>query len=375
MQLCLSLFLTLIILLIGDALAFSPSVPRSFQRTFVTKGWRLNKKKKGDDDDDVDNDDIGSGAPGMTDAFRKLDSLVEAIGSISDDDNDDAKGSSPKSAISADKDVLPDTKPTETLTPEREVQVYTKAMKDLEATDDDKLYSDVIEEMGGTGRSSLPPVQSTADSDDKSSSSSKTTSLFNEFQTNVPNPDMEKFMDNALAEALQEVKLKSSDSLSSESILNDESIMKEIEAIFDRGSEQLMASLEEIRKEQQSLAQKSAEKSAQEAVDTVSAETERLAKAESAMTNMLERVNMETGQVEKAAADLRSAQAELDNDPIVKLRNGGLAKQAALAGFLLFSFRSIGDTIMALNTDESLMTGALIQGGIALACAAVFFLI
>jgi hypothetical protein len=35
-----------------------------------------------------------------------------------------------------------------------------------------------------------------------------------------------------------------------ESILDDKEIMKEIEVIFERGNEKLMASLEEIRKEQ-----------------------------------------------------------------------------------------------------------------------------
>lgn len=128
--------------------------------------------------------------------------------------------------------------------------------------------------------------------------------------------------------------------------------------------------------QQQALSQKSAESNAQEASDALSKDAERLAKAEAAMTTMLQRVNTETRQVEKAASDLRQAQTELDKDPVVELRNAGIPKQAALVGLLLFSFRSIGDAIVAtLNTDETLLVGALIQGGIALCCAAIFFLL
>ena len=89
---------------------------------------------------------------------------------------------------------------------------------------------------------------------------------------------------------------------------------------------------------------------------------------------MLERVNKEAEQVELAAQDLRNAQAEMDKDFVVRLRNGGIPKQAALAGFLLFSFRSIGETVASFS-DESLLAGALVQGGIALVCAAVFFVL
>ena len=106
----------------------------------------------------------------------------------------------------------------------------------------------------------------------------------------------------------------------------------------------------------------------------MSDDAKRLANAEAAMVAMLDRVNSETAQVKKATSDLLNAQTELDNDPIMKLRKGGIPKQASLVGFLLFSFRSIADTIAAFN-DESLLAAALVQGVIALACAAVFFLV
>ena len=92
------------------------------------------------------------------------------------------------------------------------------------------------------------------------------------------------------------------------------------------------------------------------------------------MTTQLQKVAKETAEVEKALEDLKAAQEELDSNFMVKLKTGGLPKQAALAGFVLFSIRSILDSVTALNTgDPSSMSAALAQGVIALVCAAVFF--
>ena len=238
-----------LILLQGFSLSWSfvivhqaPSPPcRQFSPLFHRRSFVVNRMKDDDDDDDE------QGAPGMNDAFQKLDSLVESLGGDGGSKKEPTTTSAPvQSSISADKGMVPETGASETLTPEKEVQMYTKLMKDLETTDDDQLYSDVMEEMGGT-----PTTASDSPSKTSGSTVSEISSVFDKLGTDsTSNPDMEKFMDDALNEALKEVKLKSSDSLSSESILNDEKIMKEIEAIFDKGSAQLMESLEEIRKEQ-----------------------------------------------------------------------------------------------------------------------------
>lgn len=90
------------------------------------------------------------------------------------------------------------------------------------------------------------------------------------------------------------------------------------------------------------------------------------------MEVMLKRVNQETAEVEKAVTDLKAAQEDMDSGFVSKLRSGGLPKQAALVGFLLFSVRSIIDSISSFN-DESLLAGALIQGAVAIVCAIVFF--
>jgi ribosomal protein S20 len=122
------------------------------------------------------------------------------------------------------------------------------------------------------------------------------------------------------------------------------------------------------------LAKASATKNAQKAVDNIQGEALRLEQAERSIKTMLKRVREETGEVEKAVEDLRKAEAEIDKDIILKLKRGGLPKQAALVGFLLFSVRSIIDTVISFS-DESHLTVALIQGGIALVCAAYVFLI
>jgi hypothetical protein len=122
------------------------------------------------------------------------------------------------------------------------------------------------------------------------------------------------------------------------------------------------------------LAKESANKNAQKAVDDMQGDAARLAQAEGAIKTMLNRVKKETGEVEKAVEDLKKAEAEVDKDFMLKLKRGGVPKQAALVGLLLFSFRSIADTVVSFN-DETHLTAALIQGGIALVCAAYFFLV
>lgn len=125
---------------------------------------------------------------------------------------------------------------------------------------------------------------------------------------------------------------------------------------------------------QRDLAKASAGESAQTAVDNLEADAKRLSQAEKSMEAMLDRVNKETSEVAKAVEDLKAAQAEVDADFLVKLKSGGIVKQSAFVGLVLFSLRSIFDTVASMG-DPSHMTPALIQGGIALACAALFFFV
>jgi hypothetical protein len=111
-------------------------------------------------------------------------------------------------------------------------------------------------------------------------------------------------------------------------------------------------------------------------VDSNNDKAARLAQAESSMAAVLKRVGKETAQVEKAVEDLKSVQAKIENDPLIKLKSGGIVKQSALAGFVLFSVRSILDSIAAVGgNNEALLAPALVQAVIAMACAAYFFLV
>jgi hypothetical protein len=93
------------------------------------------------------------------------------------------------------------------------------------------------------------------------------------------------------------------------------------------------------------------------------------------MEKMLQKVNEETLEVEKAVRDLKAAQEELSDDPLYKLRNGGIVKQASLVGTALFSVRAITEIAAMTGPNGDAHTlPALIQGAIALLCAAYFFL-
>lgn len=128
---------------------------------------------------------------------------------------------------------------------------------------------------------------------------------------------------------------------------------------------------------QRDLALISAEETATEAVSGLQAEARRLSQAEASMQTMLDRVGKESQQVELAAQDLRAAQAELDGDFLYQVKTGGIVKQLSLVGMVLFSFRSIADTVSTLTDPASSggLDSALLQGGIALLCALVFFVI
>lgn len=121
------------------------------------------------------------------------------------------------------------------------------------------------------------------------------------------------------------------------------------------------------------LARESAERNVQARMDSMSDTAERLGQAETSMTRMLEKVNKETIEVERATRDLVAAKKA--TDPLLNLKSGGLVKQGALVGFILFSTRTIGEVLAMVGPNGDLHTApALIQGGVALACAAYYFL-
>jgi hypothetical protein len=128
---------------------------------------------------------------------------------------------------------------------EQQVKLFKGLLEDSEQDQGD-LYSDVIKEMGGTPvEQQFPPEQQIIVEE---------TTLPTSSNSDIPpsEQDTQKFMDRAIQEALEDArKMAPGDARKmSDSILDDEEIMKEIEEIFERGNEKLMAGLEEIRQEQ-----------------------------------------------------------------------------------------------------------------------------
>jgi hypothetical protein len=183
-------------------------------------------RAKSDDGDDDDDDDAI--VPGMADAFRQLGDL-DSLG-----DGEEAKPASQpikKPTLSSPDESLPSVEPAP---PEKEEQMYKAMVQDLEDQSEDDLYSNVLADMGGSAGPKEPQASPTTRVD--------------VIESDTTLGETDEFMNQALNEAMKEVKLNNPSI--AESILDDKEIMKEIEVIFERGNEKLMASLEEIRQEQ-----------------------------------------------------------------------------------------------------------------------------
>jgi hypothetical protein len=125
-----------------------------------------------------------------------------------------------------------------------------------------------------------------------------------------------------------------------------------------------------------SLARQNAERNAKASQTRIEEDEQRLALAEANMKNLLTKVNEETRNVEKAIADLKRAQEESEgglDGQLSSLKSGGLVKQAALAGALLFTLRAGVDTVGFLGGDPSFAFPALLQAALAIICIVGFF--
>jgi hypothetical protein len=191
-------------------------------------------------DHDEDLDESSKPQPGMAGAFRAL----EALESLMDDDDglsvlpDTSSSSTAPQRIDATSTGVFLTTPSNDIAPEKEVELYKGMVQELESTDEEDLYSTVLQDMGGT-----KPLKS-------SSATTARAPVIGDIGDQDPTTtSREKFINDALEEALKEVKVNNPTS-SVDSILNDKEIMKEIEGIFERGNEKLLESLEELRVEQ-----------------------------------------------------------------------------------------------------------------------------
>lgn len=124
------------------------------------------------------------------------------------------------------------------------------------------------------------------------------------------------------------------------------------------------------------LARASAERSIQRAESAMAVDQARMDAARNSVSRIMDRVKNEEEQVQIALNELQKAQAEMNQDPLMKLsdlKSGGIVKQGALVGALLFGLRAVTETL-AIYDGESHAAAALIQGALALACAAYVFL-
>ena len=192
----------------------------------------------------------------MNDAFRQL----ESLGSLDDDDDLAAAAAAAKKKVQLDEQAKAALSDVEAPSLEKEAAAFTKMLSD----DDQDAYQDVMSDLGGTPKEF--DAASNPSSSGKSQASRTSVSVIEDAspsQQSIPKSeeDPESFMNQAIQEALEEARSMSptepggSGRKMSDSILDDEEIMKEIEEIFEKGNEKLMASLEEIRKEQVSLVQ------------------------------------------------------------------------------------------------------------------------
>jgi hypothetical protein len=192
----------------------------------------------------------------------------------------------------------------------------------------------------------------------------------------VPSQDgIDKLLNKALTESVQSVQDNFPPELLGDGTLNimeDETLKKEIAQIFDKASLDLKAALEDIRIEQEEFARQSAQKSIAKTEAAMRSDQARMNQAEDSMVKMIGKVNRETAEVERAVEELRKAQDSMASDPIMQMLSGGLVKQSALAGTILFTLRSGADTVAMFGGDATHAAPALIQGGLALACAAYF---
>jgi hypothetical protein len=198
-------------------------IPSHIIATQVSSASRFRVLQAKGDDEDV--------SKGMEDAFKQLEGL-KALGDgslIPDKKKQDEAFAKAMDELDL-KDVIPPP-----LTPEKEVKLYEDMVAEVADKDDEDLYSDVLADISGKPKGFTKPSLSKK-------------MIIPDFDPKQQGT--EDMMNKALEEALAEAKARGNVEINTESLLNDKDIMKEIETIFDRANDQLMAGLQEIRTEQ-----------------------------------------------------------------------------------------------------------------------------
>ena len=218
-----------------------------------------------------DNDDDDAKKPGMDDAFRQLDELLKSS------TKPEAKipAETPKIKVPLDKvekvlkEVVTDgTTTASSVLPvvslEKEMETYKDMLQEVERNEEINAYHEIVNELGGSTQPTIFPTDDVytdiiLDLGGTPSIKSTITPATVQIKSDViiqnkktkdlnDNYNVDDIMNAALDEALKEVTIQNKQS--TKSILDDKEIMKEIEAIFERGNEKLIESLNEIRIEQ-----------------------------------------------------------------------------------------------------------------------------
>ena len=229
-----------------------PWHPTTSSIGFVVVMKAAKSKKEDDDDEDEEEDNLKKqmAAVGMDQAFRQLSSLD----SLLDDDNDKKPSSTSMAPLDDESKTQLLQSSQEPPSLEQEIQVFKGLLEDSERDAVD-LYADVLEEMGGTPQEQIQLDEATPTQQILVQETIKPTSMSGSSDMRLPSEtETQALLDQAIQEALEEARNMAPSEAArkklSDSILDDEDIMKEIEEIFERGNEQLLASLEEIRQEQ-----------------------------------------------------------------------------------------------------------------------------
>lgn len=356
------------------------------------------KSNKDNEEEDYESDSSDE-RTGMPEAFKSLEALTfldfEDPSTTGDSSSSTMSNSNAsKKPLSAEeiKDVLRQASQNNSFSRDittseglNELKLYSDMYKEMEENDEEgaSIYGDILGEMIDGDDSSDTTNSSSSDTRkgfgkpmvindaDGIGSISDNSDVTEELRAVELSQDTDEFMRLALEEAMQEVggSAKGGDQIAKE-ILNDEEIMKEINAIFEKANDELLKGVAEIKAEQQAMTNEMAKKRS----DSLSDENKRLKEAEDSVEKLVAKVRKETLEVEDAVKNLQAVQAELAKDPVMRaasLKSGGILKQSALVGSILFSFRSLGDILMLSGPDgSSHLAPAIVQAVIAAICAA-----
>jgi hypothetical protein len=144
---------------------------------------------------------------------------------------------------------------TDDPSPEDEFKLYGNMYEELDQDTND-IFQDVMNQMGK--EEDLIMMTATTENEDSMLPETPTIPIDDDVfvvaatdTTDSTNTITDDFLQQAWEEAMNEIQPRSEMTGEfKDSILKDTDLMKEIEAIFDRGNDQLLANLEEIRQEQ-----------------------------------------------------------------------------------------------------------------------------